>query len=194
MIKRMLFLTLLYLVLTAVTTSTLSRQLFIPILTATNIVFAVLLTLLIYNYFRFLKQNTSVDNGQLLRNHIDNVNGILDNKSLFKISQKPFLFGLEEGLISNKNFYYNHDFFYAVDETGAVSTYDLTDIFELSATGSQINNSRIWQVKISEGTRTVEYRFTHNFSIWNTNFLNFYRRVKKIRPEAIQSKWSLWKM
>lgn len=194
-IKRIIFLTSIYAVLTVVMTLTLSQEKsFISILIAINIVFAVLLTLLIYTYFRFLKRNTSMDKIQLLRNPISNVNNNFDSKSVFKISQQPFLFGLEKGLISNKDFYYDQDFFYAVGEAGTVSTYDLTDISELSSNAYQINNSRIWQLKITRGSETVEYRFTHNFSIWNKNFLNFYNRVKQIRPEAIKSKWSLWRM
>ncbi|MEA1847612.1 hypothetical protein U9K52_01700 [Chryseobacterium sp. MHB01] len=194
-IKRILFLTLLYAAVTVVMTLTRSQEKsFIPILIAINIVFAVLLTLLIYTYFRFSKQNTFPNKDQLPRNPISHVNNNFDSKSVFKISQQPFLFGLEKGLISNKDFYYDQDFFYAVDEAGAVSTYNLTDISELSGTATQINNSRIWQLKIIQDSETVEYRFAHNFSIWNKNFLNFYYRVKQIRPEAIKSKWSLWRM
>lgn len=195
MIKQILLVTFIYAVLTVSITMTLSREkLFIPLLIILNIVFALLIIVMIYKNFRLSKQNNFSNKNQLPGNQIGSNNSNFDSKAICKISQKPFLLGLEKGLVSSQDFYYDQDFFYSAAETGEVSKYRLTDIIELSGTGTQINNSRIWQVTIANGPEVVEYRFAHNFSIWNKNFLHFYHRVKQLRPEAIKSEWSFWRM
>lgn len=195
MIKRILLLISAYAILTVVITVNFSQEKFyISILVIINTIFAVTILFLIYKYFRFSKQHILSDKKLFLRNDVVFANITFDNDILLKISQQPFLFGIEQKLIANKDFFYDKDYFYVIGQDGAVDAYRLEDISELSRTSTQINNSRIWQIKISVATETVEYRFVHNFSIWNKNFLKFYNKVKQIRPEAIKSKWSLWMM
>lgn len=193
MIKRILLLTLAYAALTVIITLTLSQhQSFVAILLVLNSVFAVLILITLFKNFRLSKQNMNTNHHSQYKIPDDRNNFKTD--AWFKISQKPFLAGLEKRLISSQDFYYDQSFFYAIDEAGNGSKYPLTDIAELSGTGTQINNNRIWQVKIFKGSEMIEYRFAHNFSIWNKNFLNFYKRVKQISPQAVKSKWSLWRM
>lgn len=194
MIKRVLLLALIYAALTVIITLTLSQhRSFVTLLTVLNLIFAALILITVFKNFKISKQNINTNNPHR-QNKIRDPRNNFKTDAWFKISQKPFLAGLEKGLVSSEDFYYDQSFFYAVDEAGNGSKYPLTDIAELSGTGTQINNSRIWQVKISKGSETREYRFVHNFSIWNKNFLNFYNKVKQISPQAVKSKWSLWRM
>jgi len=196
MIKRILIPTLIYAVLTVVITLTLSQhQSFVTILVVLNSIYAVLILLTVLQHLKLAKQNISTDNGHLLAQYRIDVSGnFFETPTLYKISQRPFLLGLEKRLVNNQDLYYDERFFYAVDKPGTVLRYPLADITELSRTSIQINNSRIWQVKIAIGSEIMEYRFTHNFSIWNKNFLYFYNRLKQIKPQAIQSEWSLWRL
>lgn len=196
MIKRILILTLVYAVLTVIITLTLSQhQLFVTLLVVLNSIYAVLILLTVLQHFKIKNLNISTDNGNLLAQYrIDVSSNFFETPTLYKISQRPFLFGLEKRLVNSQDLYCDERFFYAVDKAGTVLRYPLINITELSRTGIQINNSRIWQVKISMGSDIIEYRFTHNFSMWNKNFLNFYNKIKQIKPQAVQSEWRLWRL
>lgn len=113
---------------------------------------------------------------------------------LYKISQKPFLFGLEKKIISGDELYFNTNSFYAVNKTRRAAIFSLHEITELKRTSIRINNNRIWQIKILHEGQEIIIKFTPAFSFWNKNFFNFYTRLKEINPTVIQSEWSLWKM
>lgn len=113
---------------------------------------------------------------------------------LYKISQKPFLFGLEKRIISGDELYFDNNSLYAVNQTRRAAIFSLRNITELKRTSVRINNNRIWQVKILHEGQEVLIKFAHNFSLSNHNFLNFYTLLKEINPTAIQSEWNLWKM
>lgn len=115
-------------------------------------------------------------------------------EGMLKISGRPFLLGLEKKMVSADDFYFDDSYFYAVNKDGQHAKFDLKDITELSKTSYQINNSRIWQVKISHQEEEVVFSFTHNYSVWNRNFVTFYHKVKVANPSVIRSKWSLWSM
>lgn len=115
-------------------------------------------------------------------------------ENLNRISQKPFLFGLEKQIISNSEFYFDDVNFYVVNDHNKTAKFNLNSITELSRTSVRINNSAIWQVKINDGREQLVFKFAHNYTIWNKNFLVFYEKLKAINPSTIQSKWSLWKM
>lgn len=187
MIKKLLILSAFYAVATILVTMTmLNEESFMIILVSLNMLFATLIVYIIYKNFSRAKQNVSTD--------LNPNSSFFDSKTVHKISQKPFLLGIEKRSISNEDFYFDQDYFYAVAPSGLFSKYLLTDIAELSGTATQINNSRIWQIKINRGLDLTEYRFAHNYTIWNKNFYHFYVRMKEIKPEAVKSDWSLWRM
>lgn len=196
MIRRIILLSVVYAVVTLTITLYLSNEkVFIPALIILNLLFAITIIVFIYKKIRlsksiaFVKNNTNSSG-----NENNNFAEGFDDTSTKKISKQPFLLGFEKKVISDKDFYYDQDFFYAVSPSGSVSKFPLTSIIELRGTGTQINNIRVWQVRIMNGHDFSEYQFAHNFTIWNKNFLNFYKLVKQIRPDAIRSKWSLWRM
>jgi len=129
-------------------------------------------------------------------NEITYVNSEDLNIKLRKISTRPFLFGFENKFISEDDFYFDDENFYAVNKEFKKAIFKLTDIVEISKTSLQINNRRLWQVKINQqGTcKEIVFKFAHNYTIWNKNFYLFYEKVKLINPTAIKSKWSLWTM
>ncbi|RWW96717.1 hypothetical protein [Flavobacterium cerinum] len=106
------------------------------------------------------------------------------NFQLKKISTRPFLFGLEKGLISDDEFYFDDENFYAVNKEFQKAIFKLSDITEISKTSIQINNGRLWQVKIKQGTADeITFKFAHNYTIWNKNFYHFYEKIKLINPK-----------
>lgn len=113
---------------------------------------------------------------------------------LHKISQKPFLFGLEKKIISGDELYFDTASLYAVNKTRKAAVFGLHEITELKRTSIRINNNRIWQIKIVHENQETIIKFAHNFSLSNRNFLNFYTLLKEINPGAVQSEWNLWKM
>ena len=191
MIKRILLLAAIYAGATILLTVTISeKKSFITILVLLNMVFAVFFALAVYQYFRRLAQDNRPSAGASDRSNTVN----FDSTSVFKISRKPFLLGIEKSFVSQEDFYFDRDFFYAVDDGTSALKYPLSDIAELCSTSTQLNNSRVWKIKVYRGPELIEYKFTHNFSIWNKNFRNFYQRVKEIRPQAVTSEWSMWSM
>ncbi len=115
-------------------------------------------------------------------------------EGMLKISGRPFFLGLEKKMVSADDFYFDDSYFYAVNKDRQTAKFSLEDITELSKTSYQINNSRIWQVKISHQGEEAVFRFTHNYSVWNRNFVTFYHKIKEANPSVIRSKWSLWSM
>ncbi|MCD9854550.1 hypothetical protein LUD75_07520 [Epilithonimonas sp. JDS] len=115
-------------------------------------------------------------------------------QNLNKISQRPFLFGLEKKIISDGEFYFDDENFYVLNDNNETAKFNLNSITELSRTSIRINNSTIWQVKINHKEEKLIFKFAHNYTIWNKNFLLFYEKLKAINPTSIKSKWSLWKM
>lgn len=113
---------------------------------------------------------------------------------LIKISTKPFLFGLEKKLVSDDEFYFDNENFYAINQEKRMAKFNLKDITELSRTAFNINNRNIWQVKIKSENKELVFKFAHNYTIWNKSFLDFYDRITTVNPSAIKSKWSLWRM
>ena len=196
MIKKNLIPTAIYAALTVLITLTMLEEAsFIFILIALNISFGIFILFTFYQNFRSAKRNSILNNQNVPdeRSTIERIRNF-DGKDVLKISQRPFLFGLENRWISDHEFYFDQNFFYAADKAGTALKYPLTDITELSGTGTVINNNRIWKITLGTGSESCEYHFAHNFSIWNRNFQNFYTTVKRIRPEAIKSEWSLWRM
>lgn len=112
-----------------------------------------------------------------------------------KISTRPFLFGLEKNFLSDEEFYFDNDHFYAIDNNQQKQIFKLTDITEIKKTYFQINYRRIWQVKIKQDEdREIIFKFAHNYTFWNKNFPLFYKKIKSINPKAVKTKWNLWSM
>ena len=76
-----------------------------------------------------------------------------------------------------------------------IVAFKLCDISEIKKTEIKLNNRYIWQVKIKQANDKKEiFKFAHNYTLWNKNFALFYKKVKKLNPQVLKSKWSLWTM
>ncbi|MCT2562497.1 hypothetical protein [Chryseobacterium herbae] len=186
MIKKILILSAVYALLITGITLTMSQKGdgYLIAIVILSLIFAFLVIRIVYkrNISGLKKEN----------NNINYTNSGTQN--LNKISTKPFLFGLEKNIISDQEFYFDNENFYAVNSHQQTAKFNLKDINEISKTSVQINNSRIWQVKINNNGEEIVFKFAHNYTIWNKNFLEFYRKIEKLNPSAIQSKWSIWTM
>lgn len=110
-----------------------------------------------------------------------------------KISTRPRLFGLERKLVSDDELYFDDEHLYAINDKHQEATFKLTDITEVSKTSFEINNRRLWQIKIEpDNDAEIVFKFAHNYSLWNRNFSRFHKKMKLINPSAIKTKWSLW--
>jgi hypothetical protein len=120
----------------------------------------------------------------------------LVGEEIRKISSRPFLFGLEDNLVSDEDFYFDDINFYAIDnKQQRKAVFLLTEIIELSKTSITITNHRVWQVIIhGADNQKIVFKFTHNYTLWNKDFVKFYKKIEQINPAAIKSKWSLWTM
>lgn len=185
MIKNILILSVIYAILITAITLTMSQKGdgYLIVVVILSLIFTFLVVRIVYkNISGFKQENNTV-------NYTDS-----SFQHLHKISTKPFLFGLEKKIISDHEFYFDHENFYAINANHQTAKFNLKDISEISKTSIQINNSRIWQVKINNNNEEVVFKFAHNYTIWNKNFLEFYRKIEKLNPSAIQSKWSIWSM
>ena len=189
MIKRILIISIVYLAIILISTFNMDKgdnQYFI-IISLLSAVFCILLLREIYK--------KDVEGFKLKKNDVSYVNSKNYNtENLKKISKRPFLFGLENKFVSENEFYFDKENFYAVNKEHQRATFKLADITEINKTAIKLNNRRLWQVTIKEQeTREkVIFKFAHNYTIWNNNFKLFYEKVKGINPSAIKSKWNLW--
>lgn len=184
MIKRIVILSVIYAVLMVAVTLTMSQKgdTYVIILLVLGLVFSFLLVreILKKYIFGFKSKNNLL------------IYTSTEGKDLIKISKKPFLFGLEKKIIDDHEFYFDDNYLYAVNSDHKAAKFNLKDITELSKTSVQINNSRIWQIKINNNNEEIVFKFAHNYTIWNKNFLTFYNKIKELNPSAIQSKWNVW--
>ena len=118
----------------------------------------------------------------------------IDFSDLKKISAKPLLLGFESKFISDEELYFDAQYLYAVDQQKGIAKFKLDNISRLTRTSTQVNNHTVWQLDIEQSEKVVIFKFTHNYSIWNTNFKVFYDKLKEINPSVVKSNWSLWKM
>lgn len=186
MITRIIIITIFYAILITALTLAMPQvdEKYIIILIISGLLFGFLIIREVYKkYFTSFKQKN---------NSLTYLN--TDLKNLNKISTRPFLFGLEKSMVSDNEFYFDNDNFYAINNDNQSVKFSLKDITEISKTAFQINNNRIWQVKINNEHGEVIFKFAHNYTIWNKNFLTFYEKVKKLNPSVIKSKWSIWTM
>ena len=114
-------------------------------------------------------------------------------ENIKKISTRPFLFGLENKLISDNEFYFDDEHLYAINKNFQKAVFKLTDISELSKTTIEINNRRLWQVKIKpENESEITFKFAHNYTIWNKNFVLFHEKMMLINSAVVKTKWNVW--
>ena len=190
MIKRIIIISALYTLLMLILTLNMDQvgELSILWIVISSLVFFIFVFREVYR--KYLVGNTSQKN-DLKRIPLNNA----ELERLKKISTRPFFFGLEKKFIADDEFYFDDTNFYAITKDSNKTVFKLTDIIEISKTSIQINNSRIWQVKVKdENANEVIFKFAHNYTFWNKNFILFYEKVKRINPTAIKSKWSLWTM
>lgn len=186
MIKRIVIISLIYAFLVTVITLTLSQKGdgFLIAIVILSVLYAFLIVASVY------KKNVSTFK-QKNNNLTYSTSGF---KDLHKISTKPFLFGLENKIISDHEFYFDNKHFYAINKDNQTAKFNLKDITEISKTSVQINNHRIWQVKITHNNEEMIFKFAHNYTLWNKNFVDFYQKVEQLNPSVIKSKWSIWSM
>jgi hypothetical protein len=173
MVKRIILFVFFYAILITALTLTMSQadDTYLIVITISGLLLGVLIVREIYKkYFSTLP----VENSSLTYSTFNSGNA-------HKISSRPFLFGFEKKIVSADDFYFDHDSFYAVNKNQ-----------QLSKTSYRINNSRIWQVKITNNGEEAVFRFAHNYSFRNKNFLNFYNTLKEVNPPVIKSNWSSW--
>lgn len=186
MLKRIIFLVLLYttFLITIVLTMSSMDDIYLIAIVVCSFIFAFLIGREVYKayFLKFKPENQNISYQHSVP------------KELIKISKRPFLFGLEKKLLSDDEFYFDGENFYAINQENQAAKFNLKNITELSRTDIIINNSSLWQVKIDDGNREFIFKFAHNYTIWNKSFLAFYEKVKTVNPSAIKSKWSLWRM
>lgn len=119
----------------------------------------------------------------------------INTQNLKEITTRPFLFGIENKIISDENLFYNNDELVAINKQYEKAVFKLTEITELSKTGTQINNRRIWQIRINrENEPEVIFKFTHNYTILNKSFPEFIERMNQVNPKAVKTKFNLFSM
>jgi len=186
MIKRIIAITIFYVIIIVTATLTIasSSDNYLIIIVGFGIIFSLLVVREIYKkYFVSFKPKDQ----NIVYNDL-NVN------NLNKISSRPFLFGIEKKLLSDDEFYFDNENFYAINQDNKTAKFNLKDIKELSRSGVKINNTNIWQVKINAENKELVFKFAHNYTLWNKSFFDFYEKVKTLNPSAIKSEWSLWRM
>lgn len=186
MIKRIIIYLIIYaaLLITIVFTLSEMETFFILAIVISGLGFGILIIFEVYKKY-IVGSKPKNYNLEYINSNVENLN---------KISQKPFLFGLEKKIISDDEFYFDDENFYVLNDNNETAKFDLNSITELSRTSIRINNSTIWQVKINHKEEELIFKFANNYTIWNKNFLRFYEKLKAINTSAIKSKWSLWKM
>lgn len=119
----------------------------------------------------------------------------INTQNLKEITTRPFLFGIENKIISDENLFYTNDELVAVNKQNEKAVFKLTEITELSRTSTIINNHKIWQIKINrENEAEIIFKFAHNYTIWNKNFPEFIERMNQINPKAVKTKFNLFSM
>lgn len=134
----------------------------------------------------FVEKNSTIHFTDTKPSNIENLN---------KISQRPFLLGLEKKLVSNYTFYFDENYFYVFNNEGKEEKFALTEITEFSRTSLSINKRRIWNIKLKRLNESeLSFKFTGNYTIFNKNFKTFYDKLKSVNPAAVKSEWSSWKV
>lgn len=101
---------------------------------------------------------------------------------------------MEGRFISDESFYFDDDNLYIIAKNRKAVKVSFTQIAELKRTSININKIRIWQISVRiEGLETL-FRFTHNYTIWNGNFKEFYDKLSRENPMAVKMKWSYWNL
>lgn len=189
MIKRIIILALIYTIVILFLTLNMDKlgNLYVFLLLIFSIIFAIFIISFIYK--KHLK-GFKPKNSEILYSTPQT-----SDNQLKKISTRPFLFGLEKKFISDDELFFDEEHFYAVNNKNQKATFKLADITEISKTSLQINNRRLWQVKIKQDNgKEIVFKFAHNYTLWNKNFLDFYEKIKSINPTVVKTKWNLWSM
>ena len=96
--------------------------------------------------------------------------------------------------ISTKNHYYYNGVFYILNNEQKAISIPFNDIIELKHTLLKVNNRRIWKLIALHNNEQVEFKFRHNFTLWNKNFTQFLNELKIENPNATVGKFNLWTM
>ncbi|WP_379962934.1 hypothetical protein [Epilithonimonas sp. UC225_85] len=186
MVKKILILLVSYAILLVAIVLTLSENetLYLSAIVVSGLLFGLLVLR------EILKQNIFKSKPEKYHLNYQNINP----GTLTKISKRTFLFGLEKRFISDNEFYFDNDDLYISNHQNQLARFPFKDISELSRTSIRINNSPIWQLKITGEGQELVFRFAHNYAIFNKSFQLFYEKLKEVNPASIKSEWSLWRM
>lgn len=116
-------------------------------------------------------------------------------ENLKPISNRPFFFGIEKKILSDEKLFYDNECLYAINKQNEVARFKLNEICSIKKTSVQINNHRIWEIKIiREDTSEIIFKFSHNYTIWNKNFPQFLELVKQINSNKVKTNFDLFSM
>lgn len=110
-----------------------------------------------------------------------------------KISSKMFLFSVEKLMTSNMEVYFDQANIYIISAGGIEKQFALDQITAFTYTGKRINNRRVWRVTIQDVHEEFECDFTNNYTLFNSNFKDFYQLLKRKKPELIQKDFRWWR-
>ncbi|MFT3994344.1 MAG: hypothetical protein QM660_08550 [Dysgonomonas sp.] len=116
--------------------------------------------------------------------------GEFDYKSAKKISTHP-LFGVL--LLQNNDYYFDDQYFYEIAKE-RITKIELTKIIEINKDTISVSNRRVWYVKCELNGEIRTFRFLHNYTLWNNNFVVFLGTVKRCNPQAKVLTFSLLSM
>lgn len=85
--------------------------------------------------------------------------------------------------IKTDNYFYDLAYIYQI-KGSEVYKVPLSDIVKISPTEVKINNRRVWAVRYSRYGGAKEFRFRHNITFFNNDFLGFLAAVKAANPDV----------
>lgn len=95
--------------------------------------------------------------------------------------------------ISKKHYSYNDEVLYILNEyEQKVIAIPFADIKEVRRTAVKIKNRRFWKVVALHNNEEVTFKFRHNYTFWNNNFPKFLRKLKRVNPDVVTSRWNVW--
>ena len=121
-------------------------------------------------------------------------------KENFKNKNLVFVDNLPNGFeyfkkISRKHYSFDNEIFYVINEyEQKVIAIPFADIREVRRTAVKIRNRRFWKVIALHNNKELTFKFRHNYTFWNNNFPAFLRKLKRVNPAVVTSRWNVWKM
>lgn len=113
-----------------------------------------------------------------------------DYRSVKKVSMYPLIGSL---ILQNNDYYFDDQYFYEIARE-RITKIELTKIIEINKDTISVSNRRVWYVKCELNGEIRTFRFLHNYTLWNNNFVVFLGTVKRCNPQAKVLTFSLLSM